>query len=383
MNDEILDTINAAIADIERRLEQGPPCFKSLSNDKLERASHFFDGMPQYDASKFPDELQQYIVAFSGVPTAAFNPSAVGVRAREFRLEYGDRPYFEGSIPIIGSYSRRFYYSHEGIPEYVRNEFLSFDPSECYKLAHVHAAYGELLNIHRLNRLPVPASFNSLQIYSFFKERNLIKEFIVASANGIMEQIVEKVNQLEGLQRTRDEVVSIVCQTTGLPANGACVPSLIASWALCQRIGVYASESDQNLANVFFEVLRDFGHMDRYHLHFAIDRACHEKGLRGIKTPGSVPGVMSNVLGSYYFDVMELLRKNRKPENPKLGKLAIISPHEIKPADTVSADVRQIIEEETLGTGARDTSSLNHSALFRHPKVPSAQRRFKANKHEP
>ena len=384
MSKSLLNIIQSAIADVETRLEKGPPAFKCAEHPS-ERLPVFFDGMPNFSTSLFPDWLQQYIVAFSNMPIVAFNPQPSMSPSGEFTLTYEDRPYFNGGrLEMFDRYGALFTYTHYGLSGDQINSLLSDSQNDTlYNISHdLYQAYSLLLNAQRLNQLKVPKTFSSLQLYTFFKapwriERGAIK---------MMERVRRDISQLDDKQYTRDDLTNILCAAAGLNSSSPAVSGLIDHWGLPKRIGIYDNENDQKLAAVFFEILKSSGHLDDYHFNFAVDKACYDRGIPGIKTPGSVPRVMHRVFGSYYYELVEKLRDKQigqEKHTPTLGMLKPISPNKIRVADTKGTDVRQIIEAETLGTGERDASSLNHSAIYRHPKVPSASAKLKTNERDP
>jgi hypothetical protein len=392
MSDEILNIIQEAIADVEARLEQGPPAIGHYHDAKPERLSRFFEGIPHFASAIFPKRLQQYMTAFSCVPVAAYWPEQQGQQVQKFEVRYEERPNFNGNrlewdaSPSWGQAWMVRHYEHQGVIEFMTPEFLSWcqkggDPLH-YMCADIKDAYDKLLNLRRANRLAVPKTFSSLDIYSFFMGTSLEKP-VVASMNALAKRIVQAVERLEHPQRTKDALAGIICDETSLPVNSMYVASLINRLALNQRLGIYANERHEQLAGIFFEVAQRCGHMDSRSYHSAMVKACYEKGFSEIDVIGRVGREMRKVLGCYYDEIIQSYKERREPPNPHLIKTRPIIPIKIRAADTTSVDVRQIIEEATLGTGQRDASSLNHSALYRHPKVPKATVKPKADKREP
>lgn len=379
MSDNVLKIIQTASADVRARLEHCPPALGVLSpKPNPQKFPRFFDGMPHYDADIFPFTLQQYITVFSSLPAAEFVTEVEAVAARRLWVEY------EGRRPPTFYHKRPL--SQEEIAEFIsccaeedvrrpRHTFVQA------RFRDVWERYNDLLNRLKLNTIKVPETFSSLQLYTFFNGAPCVENDIKASARNFLVRIVESADHLDASEKTEDGLTRHVCQATGWTADNPYVPLLIDTLALRPRVGIFANERERRLAGVFFEALERYGFVNQNDFGLGLYQLCNKHQIPGIRTHGVATCELRKVLGSYYKDVM--LPRIRNPDGQHLIKAKPVDPEKIKRADTIAAEVRQLISEETFNTGERTTSSLLHNAPYRDASRPQAVAKPKAGKYRP
>jgi hypothetical protein len=360
-NDLITETIQSAIRDIEERLVRiGPPQFACSDSLQREPSRLFFDGMPHFDSSIFPENIQQYIVALSSSPSVRIGKST---KPKELRLFIFFHQ-FETAHHVNLSRACEFI-SRMGLGVWFTRPDRGSKIFRHQRDAEI--AYNSILNRSGINRFRVPEKFTSFQLYTFFNSHGL-KEAYLESANSLMKRIMGELDSLDLEHRNKCNVEKIVCRLTGLAPGGKCVDALIENWALLQRVGIFPNESDRLLVDVFMEMVNEYASFDQETVYNAVNKACIERKIPGIKNPGSVPTVMKIILGSFFYEVLDnagvvseaAARRGLIPVTP-------VRPDRVIPVNTRPAEVRSLIKEVTLGTGERDSSSLRHGILYNGP----------------
>ncbi len=272
------DAILHSIAEIDERLQSLPP---AISNGKdVIKLPTFNDGLSQYSADIFSGITQEHIVAFAGLPVAVFTPKARGSKASTFEGVVLADTASTVSKGIIGWHSRFYqHWTYGDRPLKKSKMYLALNSSD-HEIFNGHS-YGKILNQSGLNRLPIPDSFSSLQLYAFFQNRNFVLRQIVRSAEAMMDRLGDHVTSLseEDSLRSREGVLKLTSKQTSIAPETPILSELATNWGLRQRIGLFESETDAQLAAVFYEVVAQQGHLGQAAINNAVDKACYERGI--------------------------------------------------------------------------------------------------------
>lgn len=369
MSKHILEKIDEAISDITVRLNTiGPPGYiASDGSFEAELLPSFFEDMPQYEREIFPENLQQCIAASAHTPLIGLNQGGANNR----------KPHYEILNSIV----------NKSIPEAAWADFrnschisvrlgLNFlfhsTPSVSSGVwQRVENGYANLLNKLGLESLELPSSFNSLQLYTFFKSQKQVQDAVLTSNESLRSRIHHEIDILSDQQKTEESVVEVVHRHTGLLPTGQALYQLVEFWGLRQQIGIFANESDKRIADVFLEVIAEHGHRRPSEIANIMDKTCFDRGIPGIETPGRVSREMRRIFRDYYVELMSRGEGERPGSSRRLRQPVIARPEDITASDSRHADVRDVIREATLGTGERSTSSLRHSRPYNNPVVRS------------